>query len=155
MQRIVDQLAIEQLLADFAHMQDEQDFAGLVALFDVTGTLEIVGPGEQGVVAKFAGREEIAPAVEILFRDSFLGHLTRTHLTSIRFDTLTSEHALVRCICLITTQTPDDDTPRPSRTGVCVTECRRTPDGWRFSLFQIFGDQRMADSAEIPASAER
>jgi hypothetical protein len=141
-QRLHDELAIRQLIADRAYALDEQDAEGIGALFVESGVIETFFPGEEGAHVIFDTRKGIIEGMLRYFAEAHSGLLTRTHFSSVRMDAINQNSAKARGIYLITAQTPEREAPVPLISGVVEWQFERTSAGWRFSRASGYQDQR-------------
>jgi hypothetical protein len=151
LQVLYDQLAIHQLIADRAYTYDEQDAEGFGALFVPDGRVELFYPGEATPAVRFETRAEIIEGMRRYFAGAPFSLLTRTHFSSIRFDALEPNWALVRGIFLITGQTQEREEPVPLGSGVAEWEFERTAAGWRFGRASGYNDQRRWFNRPLPS----
>ncbi len=76
------------------------------------------------------------------FKEEHSGVLTRTHLSSLRFDSLQDDLARARGILLMTIEAAEENQAPPLLTGICDWEFQRAVDeGWRLRRCSTFYDQ--------------
>ncbi|MCZ6707564.1 MAG: nuclear transport factor 2 family protein [Chloroflexi bacterium] len=152
-----DRIAIQDLIADYAYFWDERDPERWASLFTPDGVLEIYVPGVRPPVRRVTNLgERITSAREAFVTQAT--RRTRIYSTSIRFDELTEDRALVRTVILVVEVSDTrEGAIRPLYSGTSSDQFRKTPVGWRFAKREIHSDQNPgfgnAQDFDSPADA--
>jgi uncharacterized protein (TIGR02246 family) len=133
LQRLLDEAEIRSLMLTFARGLDDRDWAAYAGTFAEDGVFEILGQRREGREAIAAGPARDLPRYE------------RTqHFSTNQEVHVDGDEATARSY-FIAVHIPDASQParHADAAGCYECECRRTPDGWKFTLVSL---QRWWDS---------
>lgn len=132
---VEDQLAIQQVIAQYSYTFDAKDAQGWAALFTEDALWECVTLEGGPPLNRLEGRQAIhdwAVKQHGTIPDNVRSY---HHQSGILFDELGADTARTRVMVAITSQVPGDKGFKTdvNLTGVYHDQWRRTDQGWRFS----------------------
>ena len=129
---VEDRLAIQEVIARYAHAYDGGDAASFADAFTDDGVFEILAP-DGGALAQLRSRAAILEWAAGRLRERRGRFTSRHHQSGILFDELTPTSATTRTTVLVTHHHAGEVAPRITTTGVYCDRWRKTRVGWRMA----------------------
>ena len=130
MTEATDTLALQSLVASYAHHADRREPELVAALFEPDGVLRMVRRGDDGAPAESCGHRHIASVIRRLRQFPVTYHLVGNHMVAIDGDDATGEAYCVAHHLAAREEGGHVDHVMHIR---YLDRYHRTDDGWRFA----------------------
>jgi hypothetical protein len=143
---VEDRLAIQEVIARYAHAYDDGDAASFADVFTDDGVFEIFASGRGAPVARLQSSAEIRDWAARRLAARRGRFTSRHHQSSILFEDLTPTSARTRTAVLVTHQGVSEAAPRVTTSGAYRDRWRKTSTGWRIAhrAAHVDGDPELA-----------
>jgi len=135
-----EQLAIQEVIAQYAYTYDGMDAERFAALFTEDVVWERFASGTTHAETRLESREAIRAWATQRLQQRRGRFVSRHYQCGTVFDELTPDAALTRTMVLVTHQGVTEAAPRPTLSGVYHDQWRKTPTGWRIAYRAVHVD---------------